>query len=177
MNMYHEIERKFLVNKMPSLYGVKKVEQERYFIQRGVLFEEGIKRKGELYQYESKFTLSKKERTRENVWITKEEFEKLKEKGTQILERDSYIISKKKPIISIKKYKGVYRGLVLAEVEFDSVGEMEEFIPFPWMGIEVTDTPFGRDATLIDLDRKEFLKILKDVEEKARASWGNEGFL
>jgi CYTH domain-containing protein len=127
--MYHEIERKFLVKKVPSLIGIRKVPQERYFIQRGLLFEEGVKKKGSVFEYESKFTLSKKEKTREKVMITKEEFDSLKIKGTHVLERDSYRISKKKPIISIKKYKGDYKGLVLAEVEFDSLEEMEEFDP------------------------------------------------
>ena len=61
---HHEIERKFLVTKMPRLWGVKKVSQERYFIQRGDLLEEGYKRKGSVFEYEQKITLSLKEKTR-----------------------------------------------------------------------------------------------------------------
>lgn len=173
--MYHEIERKFLVAKMPNLRGIKKVSQERYFIQRGDLFEEGLKRKDSFFSYESKFTLSPQEKTREKIFITKEEFDALKEKGTQILERDSYLLSKKKPVISIKKYKGIFRELVLAEVEFDSIEELKSFKPLDWMGIEVTDTPLGKDARLVDLDRKHFLKILKDLQESLnfRANIGN----
>lgn len=163
--MYHEIERKFLVKKMPTLKGILKIPQERYFIQRGVLFEEGLKRKGDDFIYEAKFSLSKKEKLQEKIHITKEEFERLKERGTHVLMRDSYQLSKKKPLLFIKKYNKDYRGLILAEVLFDSMIEMENFTPLPWMGKEVTDTLLGKDARLIDLDRDTFLKILE--EQKA----------
>jgi CYTH domain-containing protein len=162
--MYHEIERKFLIAEMPSLRGIKKVSQERYFIQRGDLFEEGYKREGGIFEYESKVTLSQKEKTREKTVISKEEFERLKAEGTQIIERDSYLLFKKNPRISIKIYKGVFNGLVLAEVLFDSLEEFEKFEAYDWMGIEVTDTPLGKDARLADLDREGFKKILNDLK-------------
>lgn len=163
--MYHEIERKFLVDDMPSLRGIRKVPQERYFIQRGELFEEGMKKKGNMFAYESKFTISKDEKTRERILVTKEEFERVKTNRTPVIERDSYSLTRKSPVISIKKYKGVYAGLILVEVEFDTVEEMENFVPLEWMGAEVTNTPLGKDAKLIDLDREKFKKILTEIEE------------
>ena len=163
--MHHEIERKFLVKKQPRLWFVKKVHQERYFIQRGDLVEEGLKRKGDVFEYEKKITVSKNDKTREITIITKDEFERLKEKGTRVIVRDSYTLSKKGPIISIKKYKGEYNGLVLAEVEFDSLEEAENFEPYTWMGAEVTDTKLGKDAKLVDLDREAFQKLLETIEE------------
>lgn len=175
--MYHEIERKFLVKDMPSLIGIKRLSQERYFLQRGDLFEESMKRKGIFFSYESKFTLSKKEKTRERVFVSKDEFEKLKVKGTQVLERDSYLLHKKSPVVSIKKYKGIYKGLVLAEVEFDSVEELEQFVPFDWMGEEVTDTLLGKDAKLIDLDRDTFKKILTELEDRNSSVQDTGSFL
>jgi CYTH domain-containing protein len=160
--MHHEIERKFLVKKMPKLENLVKVSQERYFIQRSDLLEEGMKRKGDIFEYERKSTLSPKEKTREVTIITEDEFTRCKKDGTSIIERDSYSLSKEKPIISIKVYKGIYRGLTLVEIEFDSIDEMEAFIPLRWMGKEVTDTPLGKDARLIDLDREHF-KDLFDI--------------
>lgn len=162
--MHHEIERKFLVIKMPRLWGVKKVSQERYFIQRGDLLEEGYKRKGSVFEYEQKVTLSLKEKTREKILITKEEFERQKQHGTRVIERDSYSLTKKSPVISIKKYKGIYNGLVLAEVEFDSLDERRLFEPLEWMGAEVTDTVFGKDAKLVNLDREQFEKELDSIK-------------
>ncbi len=137
--MYHEIERKFLVTKMPNLKGIEKVPQEEYFLQRGDLIEEEIKRKKSVCYYERKVTISSKEKSREKRAVPKEVFDALRSKGTSIIKRDGYKISEKHPVISIKTYKGVYDGLVLAEVKFDSVEEMEEFRPFDWMGVEITD--------------------------------------
>jgi CYTH domain-containing protein len=162
--MYHEIERKFLVTKIPHLKGVKKVSQERYFIQRGDIVEEGLKRKDEIYLYEHKVTVSGKEKSREKKIITQDEFEKLKAHGTRVIERDSYTLTDKSPLISIKEYKGIYKGLVLAEVEFDSLDEMEMFKPLPWMGAEVTSTKLGKDARLVDLDREHFKTVLHEIE-------------
>ena len=176
MCMYHEIERKFLVVKVPKLGGIKKIPQERYFLQRSELVEEGLKRKGSIFEHEIKIMLSKHEKTREKVFVTKDVFENLKSKGTRVIERDSYSLSKK-PLISLKKYKGTYHGLVLAEVEFDSLEEFENFTPLSWMGAEVTDTPLGRDARIVDLDREHFEKVLRDVEERFNFDIATENFL
>lgn len=163
--MYHEIERKFLVADMPSLKGIRKIPQERYFIQRSELFEEEMKRKGLFFSYESKFTISKNEKVREKIFVSKAEFEKLKAQGTQVIRRDSYTLTKKSPVVSVKKYGGNYTGLVLAEVLFDTVEEMETFTPFEWMGVEVTDTPIGKDSRLIDLNRDQFKRILASIQD------------
>lgn len=178
MNMLHnEIERKFLVKKMPLLFFIKKTSQERYFIQYGDLVEEGYKRTGSKYEYEIKTFVSPEERTREKRDVTKEEFEAQKENGSKIIERDCFYLTKKSPIISIKKYKGLYNGLNLAEVEFDSTEERENFVPPSWMGVEVTDTPLGKDSTLISLDEDHFLKILNDMRELTNFDPNEEGVL
>lgn len=163
--MHHEIERKFLIEKMPKLKGIVPVPQERYFVQSGDLVEEGFKRRGNVFEHELKVMLKPDERTREIVVITKEEFEKMKPKNGRVIYRDSYQISKS-PRISIKKYKGDYEGLVLAEVEFDSHKEEESFKPLTWMGAEVTDTDLGKDSKLIKLTRKAFKQALDDIEER-----------
>ncbi len=164
--MHHEIERKFLVQKMPKLRGIKVVPQERYFIQQGEegIVEEGFKRTGNVFQHELKISIAPDERTQEIIIITKEEFERFKKNSTKVIYRDSYLVSEK-PRILIKKYKGDYEGLVLAEVEFDSHEEAEKFVALDWMGAEVTDTLIGKDAHLVTLSRKEFQKIVKEAEE------------
>ena len=161
--MHHEIERKFLIRKMPNLRGIQKIPQERYFLQCTDLFEEGMKRKGNVYLYETRFMLSKDERTREKLYITKEEFESKKTKNVNIIIRDSYELPDTEPIISIKKYKGRYSGLVLAEVDFDSVEDMENFVPYDWMDGEVTHTKLGKDTELIKLSKEEFRILLDEV--------------
>lgn len=175
--LHHEIERKFMVKEMPSLRGVKDVPQERYFIQRSDLVEEGYKRKGDVYEYEIKTTISPKERSREKRFVTQEEFEAQKENGSRIIKRDCFYLTKKSPIISIKKYRGMYEGLVLAEVEFDSIEEREDFDVPDWMGTEVTETPLGKDADLADLDEEDFEKILEEMKDRTNFDTNDVSFL
>lgn len=163
--MHNEIERKFLVEKIPNLRGISPVPQERYFIQSGGLIEEGFKKRGSVYEHELKVSVNPNEKTRERILISKEEFEKNKKRGTKSLFRDSYLISKR-PLVYIKKYKGDYDGLVLAEVEFDSEDEAENFKPFSWMGAEVTNTKVGKDASLVLLTPPQYMRIVEDLEEK-----------
>ncbi len=163
--MYHEIERKFLIRRMPKISGIKPELQERHFIQHTELAEERIQKKDAMYEYELKMALSPREWRRERRFISEEEFKQLALRAPKVIMRESYSLSKKNPRISIKKYLGDYRGLVLAEVEFDSVAESEDFSPSDWMGIEITNTPLGRDSRLIGLDREHFSSVLKDSYE------------
>jgi CYTH domain-containing protein len=164
--MHNEIERKFLVQKLPRLRGIKVVPQERYFIQQAEegIVEEGFKRTGNVFQHELKISVASDERTQEVIVITKEEFERFKKKGTKIIYRDSYLVSEK-PRILIKKYKDDYEGLVLAEVEFNTHEEAEEFRPRTWMGAEMTDTQVGKDIHLVKLSWEEVQKVVAEAEE------------
>ena len=164
--MYHEIERKFLIQEMPSLRGRKSSLYERHFLQHGDLVEERIQKCGDVFEYEIKTALSPRERIREREIITEAEFKKLKAKASKVILRESYLISKKSPRISINKYKGEYKDLEFAEVEFDNNEERENFEPLEWMGTEITDSPLGRDSKLLNLDREHFLKILDTEKDK-----------
>lgn len=161
--MYHEIERKFLVKKMPNVKGMEKVHQERYFLQRGDLLEEEIKKKRSVCYYERKITISSHEKSREKRAIPEETFKALQSRGKGVIENDAYKVSSKHPVISIKTYQGTYKDLVLAEVKFDTVEEMEDFRPLDWMGAEITDTKLGNDARLVDLDREHFKRELQSI--------------
>ena len=66
---------------------------------------------------------------------------------------------------------------MLAEVEFDSVEEMEKFTPLSWMGTEVTETALGKDARLVDLDEEHFKSLLHELEERSHFSNSFEGYL
>lgn len=163
--MYHEIERKFLIQRMPKISGIRPELQERYFLQHGDLAEERIQKKGNVYEYELKMAVSPREWRREKRFISETEFRDLATRTPKVLLRESYSISKKNPRISIKKYKGDYSGLELAEVEFDSLEEAEMFEPFDWMGNEITNTPLGRDSRLMCLDREHFITLIDTFKE------------
>lgn len=162
--MYHEIDRKFLIQEMPRLTGRRSVLHERYFLQHGDLVEERIQKVGDIFEYEIKTAMSPKERTREKRVITEKEFIRLKEKASKVILRENFLLSKK-PRISINRYLGEYKGFTFAEVEFDTREDSESFMPLSWMGTEITNSPLGRDSWLLGLDREHFLKVL-DTESR-----------
>lgn len=166
--MYHEIERKFLVQDMPNIKGIIPAVQERYFLQRGDLIEERIQKNGTIFEYELKVALSPREWRRQKKIITEGEFLELTRRASKVLVRKSYSLSKKNPRISIKMYQGIYKGFIFAEVEFDSLRDSEIFTPLEWMGTEITNSRLGRDAWLLDYDREHFLKILHTEMDKLR---------
>jgi len=160
--MKKEIERKFLVNDMPSLVGIKPLRYERYFLQRGGTIEERIQKKGDVFEYEKKVNISHMESHKEKKIISEEEYMKLRHRTLDAIIRDSYILSSD-PEISIKIYGGRFKGLVRVEVEFKSVEDAVSFIPFEWMGKEITYLPLGRDGNLLDLTNQEFEKLLHSI--------------
>jgi CYTH domain-containing protein len=155
----NEIERKFFVEKMPDLAGVKPLHYERYFLKRSGGEEERISKVNDGYFYEKKTDISELERARERREISFEEFSTLKQGASDPIIRDRYDISEH-PKISIQVYRGKHEGLVRAEVEFASESDARNFVPPDWMGKEMTALPIARDAKLLDLSEHEFRKYI-----------------
>jgi CYTH domain-containing protein len=161
--MKNEIERKFFVNVMPDISGIKALHYERYFINRdngdnGI--EERISKIDDEFWYQRKVEISELERTQEKKRISESEFNQLKEKASEAIIRDRYNLSFN-PDIVIQIYHGRFEGLIRAEVEFNSEAEAKSFIPLSWMGEEMTGLPIARDSKLLDLTDSEFRKYLK----------------
>lgn len=160
--MEREIERKFLVKKLPKLDNSKKIRYERYFLKIGNDIEERIQRKGESYEYERKIRISIFERKTEKKKITSTEFDALKKNSTKSIIRDSYPI----PEInggSIKIYHGDFNGLIRAEFEFNTIEEANNFKKLEWLGEEITETPLGNDSQLINLNKDQFKNLLEKL--------------
>lgn len=155
-----EIERKWLVSKLPDFAGIKPVRYERYFLFRGKGVEMRIQKKGDSYEFERKEEKSALESAKQKFTITKDEFEHLKKSAIGELVRDGYQMNKP---VSIKVYRGKYEGLVRAEVEFNSVDEAKKFKPLTWFGAEITKTQLGKDSRLLDLSESEFKSLLKSL--------------
>lgn len=160
--MENEIERKFMIQEMPNLKGIQPIHYERYFLQRGDSIEERIQRKGDLFEREKKITISPVESRKKKEIISEAEFNSLKVLAPASLIRDSYLLPIE-PEVSIKIYGGAYTGLVRAEVEFRTLEEAKSFIPFKWMGKEITDSPLGRDSALLDLKQEDFRMLLEEL--------------
>ena len=98
---------------------------------------------------EAKYTLTYKgsgfmAREEYNLPLTKEAYETLLSKA------EGNVITKKRyriPIegtgltVELDCFAGAFAPLLLAEVEFETVKDAEEFIPLPWFGEDVTKDP------------------------------------
>ncbi|OYP47873.1 adenylate cyclase [Lachnotalea glycerini] len=133
-----EIERKILVNKLPS-----NLEEYTYqTIEQGYLSTEPvvrIRKSDEKYTltYKSKGFLSREEY---NMPLTKEAYYHLREKI------DGNIISKRRYLIPLDSnltieldiFNEPFDSLVLAEIEFDTEAQAKAFTPLDWFGDDVT---------------------------------------
>lgn len=158
-----EIERKFAVRTLPDLTHIRPIRYERYFLDVSPEYEDRIQKKGDIYERERKVRKSDLSRSTEKEIISAEEFELLKKSAMKGIIRESYHISDF-PRVSIKVYHGEFEGLVRAEVECCSEEEAIHFVPFAWMGEEITYSPLGKDAKLLGLSREEFQMLLEKLE-------------
>lgn len=158
--MDSEIERKFLINKLPNLKGKTKEEFERYYFFRGNGIEIRIQRINITYEFERKVRKSKLGSRIYKFPISREEFEYFKPKNSDSIIRDNYKISVNLNV-SVKIYHERFEGLVRVEVEFNTEKEANKFTPLDWMGREITNSPLGRDSRLLDLSDKEFNELIR----------------
>ena len=133
-----EIEKKYLVSELPDnlpQYKCRKIEQ-------GYLSSSPVVRvrmdNDEYYlTYKGKGLLAREEY---NLPLTKESYEHLIKKA------DGNIITKKRyeipdgtgKTIELDLFEGVFSGLTLAEVEFESVEDANAYIPPSWFTKDVT---------------------------------------
>ncbi|MEE1030910.1 MAG: CYTH domain-containing protein [Ruminococcus sp.] len=133
-----EIERKFLINTLPenlNTYPHKEFEQG-YLCTEPVV---RVRREGNEYvlTYKSKGLMVRRE---ENLPLTKEAYEHLREKadGTIITKTRYFIPEKDGLTIELDVFHGKHEGLILAEVEFPTVEIAEGYQQPEWFGEEVT---------------------------------------
>lgn len=150
-----EIERKFILNRLPDLEKLEKKEIEQAYLCTAPVVR--IRKSNEKYILTFK---SKKQSDHavvsdeKEMLIDKEAFEKL------ILKADNHVVSKTRYIIPIENgrkieldvFKDRLKGLIFAEVEFESVEEASSFKLPDWFERDVSfDKRFG-NAHLAKLD-------------------------
>ncbi|HBY19995.1 MAG: hypothetical protein A2Y24_01450 [Clostridiales bacterium GWE2_32_10] len=156
-----EIERKFILKSLPQTELGEKIEYKRHFIYSKDGVEMRIQQKGNMFELERKEKIDNLVSKKEKIEITKEEFDTLKTISNASIERDSYVISVEGREVSLKVYRGVYEGLIRAEVEFATKEEAEGYVPPNWFGREITDTVIGKDSNLINFSRKDFTEEME----------------
>lgn len=133
-----EIERKYLIHTLPDnleTYPHKRIEQS-YLCTSPVV---RIRRQNDEYflTYKSKGLMSREEY---NLPLTQEAYEHLKPKA------DGYLISKVRYLIPLDAthtieldvFDAPFAPLYMAEVEFATLEEAENFTPPEWFGEDVT---------------------------------------
>lgn len=153
--MNKRLTRRFILNnneKLKTLNLSSPIRYERYYINDNLR----IQKKNNLYEKE--VLIENNILSKENIDINK--FENLKKEAYKEIIRDSYLYLDDEKI-SLKKYYGIYDGLIRIEVKFKNEKEMKEYKKLGWMGKEITDSLLAFDMDLSKLDRKSFLIEIK----------------
>lgn len=143
-----EIERKFLIKKLPdnlTSYKARKIEQA-YLCTDPVV---RVRRDNDDYYltYKSKGMIVREEY---NLPLTKEAYGHLLAKADgNIITKTRYEIPEKNNLtIEFDVFEGKFDGLLLAEVEFASEEEALAYIPPEWFGEDVSNSTKYHNSTL-----------------------------
>ena len=142
-----EIERKFLVNKLPqnlSTYPVRYIEQG-YLCTAPVI---RIRRDNDKYEltYKGSGCMIREEH---NLALTKESYEHLRPKiDGRLIIKKRYMIPYACYTIELDVFEGDLAPLVLAEVEFSSEEDATGFQPPDWFAEDVTFSKFYHNSFL-----------------------------
>ena len=133
-----EIERKFLIHRLPDdLAGYEHHHIEQAYLCTSPVVR--IRKQDEVYilTYKSAGMMAREEY---NLPLNEEAYVHLKEKADGIvLAKTRYLLPLEGGLtIELDVFEGPYKGLWLAEVEFESVEQAESFIPPEWFGEDVT---------------------------------------
>jgi len=141
--MHREIERKFLVRKLPDdLTAFPSTEiSQGYLVSLDDGLQVRLRKKREQYSLTYKRGLGNVREERE-VALTAEQFTTLwpATEGKR-LSKTRYEIPFGDRVVEIDIYRGKHDGLVVAEVEFDDEESAIHFQPPDWLGDDVTGDP------------------------------------
>jgi adenylate cyclase len=138
-----EIERKFLVRKLPADLGNFRRSEisQGYLVSMDDGLQVRLRKSGEEYSLTYKRGLGNVREERE-VELTADQFAALwpATEGKRLL-KTRYEIPLGELVVEIDVYGGRHEGLVVAEVEFDDEEAAAKFQPSDWLGDDVTGDP------------------------------------
>lgn len=152
-----EIERKFTVKNLPEnldAYPRKKIEQG-YLNTHPVV---RIRREDETYYltYKSEGLMAREEY---NLPLTKEAYEHMRPKvDGNVITKTRYCIPLDNHTIELDIFEGCFEGVIIAEVEFDSVEEAEAFSAPSWFDADVTWTTKYHNSVMSQADPADYVK-------------------
>lgn len=146
-----EIERKFTIKELPEDLGryESRLIEQAYLTTAPTI---RVRREDERYYMTYKGTggdntsLSHEEY---NLPLTKEAYQTLSSKADgNIIRKERFLIPYDKYTIELDIFAEPFKPLIIAEVEFPSVDEANDFTPPEWFDEEVTDKKEYRNAYL-----------------------------
>lgn len=145
-----EIEKKYLVKKLPAIKGIKPVSIKQGYVETSDGSEERVRSFDDLYFHTIKRDMNSNSREETEKRITKEEFDKLwKLTEKKRVSKKRYIIPFKQGLkIELDVFEAENTGLILAEVEFDTQEEAEKFIKPQWFDEDVTENSKYKNRNL-----------------------------
>lgn len=153
-----EIERKFLVKMIPA----NLEHYKKRIIEQGYVSTSPVVR---IRQSNEKFILTIKgkgfvEREEFELFISKEEYAHFKTKlDYPIIKKTRYLIPYQDYTIELDIFEGHLTGLILAEVEFNSSNDANNFIAPTWFGKDVSMTHTYHNSHLCQLTSIDSLQI------------------
>ena len=141
-----EIERKFLTGTIPDLTEYKYHEISQAYLCTSPVVR--IRKEDDNYYmtYKSKGMMAREEY---NLPLTKESYEHLLTKADgNIIAKKRYLIPYNNYTIELDVFEEPFDDMMMAEVEFLSVKEAEEFVPPEWFGEDVSDSDRYHNSTL-----------------------------
>lgn len=156
-----EIERKYLVENIPfSLDSYKKKEiSQGYLCTKPVL---RIRRSNDEYRvtYKGEGLVAREEY---DLPFSKEGFERLVNAvDGALIDKTRYLIPYENHTIELDVFHGDYEGLVMAEVEFDSLEECEAFVAPEWFGEDVSTSGLFQNSKLCGYNEEQRKILLSE---------------
>lgn len=143
-----EIERKYLIEKLPeNINDYKYLTIEQGYLNTSPVVR--VRRQDDEYYltYKGKGMMIREEY---NLPLNRQSYEHLitKADGNVILKKRYLIPLDKKHTIELDVFMGSFEGLLLAEVEFETVEDANSFTPPEWFGADVTNNPIYHNSVM-----------------------------
>lgn len=156
-----EIERKFLINKIPKyLENYSKNELIQGYLCTNPVVR--IRRQDEEYILTYKST-GMRSRIEEEMPLTKDAFEHLlKKTDGNVIQKTRYLLPVEEAALTIEldAFHGYFEGIYLAEVEFASDAEADNFEPPEWFDEEVTYDGRFHNSQMSRMDTQEIPDLI-----------------
>ncbi len=141
-----EIERKFLVEQIPDLTGIRHSKIVQGYISFSP--ETRIRKKDDTY-YLTKKGEGMVAREEIEIEVSKKEADAYFERViSNLIEKTRYYIPLGKLTAELDIYEGKFKGLVVVEVEFESLDDANAFVPPLWFGEDISNNIEYRNKIL-----------------------------